>query len=75
MILQLCLTTLINPKFLNKSRDILKKSELQFIPSLLKIKQFNDSIVGLTVFVEGKDENNVENLDGQRIADMILEIN
>ena len=59
MILQLCLTTLINPKFLNKSRDILKKSELQFIPSLLKIKQFNDSIVGLTVFVEGKDENNV----------------
>jgi len=23
----------------------------------------------------GKDENNVENLDGQRIADMILEIN
>jgi len=28
-----------------------------------------------TISCAGKDENNVENLDGQRIADMILEIN
>ena len=59
MLLQFFLTGVVNPKFLNKSRYILKESELQFIPSLLKIKQFNDSIVGLTVFVEKKNENDV----------------
>ena len=57
MLLQLVFTTLINPTFLNLSRSILKNSELQFIPSLLKEKQFNDTIDGLTIFVERKDEN------------------
>ena len=49
---------LINPKLLNYSRFLLKNSEFQFIPSLLKEKQFNDAIKGLTVFVEEKDEGN-----------------
>ena len=59
MFLQLLLTSVINPTLLNFSRTLLKNSELQFIPSLLKEKQFNDAVEGLTIFVEKKDENNI----------------
>jgi len=57
MIVQLTLTSLVNPKLLNLSRTILKNSQLQFIPSLLKEKQFNDTVKGLTIFVEKKENN------------------
>ena len=59
MFLQLFLTSIINPTLLNFSRTLLKNSELQFIPSLLKEKQFNDAVEGLTIFVEKKDANNI----------------
>ena len=59
MFLQLLLTSVINPTLLNFSRTLLKNSELQFIPSLLKEKQFNDAVEGLTIFVEKKDANNI----------------
>ena len=59
MLLQLFLTSIVNPTLLNLSRSILKNSELQFIPSLLKEKQFNDTVEGLTIFVENKTENGV----------------
>ena len=58
MLLQLILTSIINPKLLNLSRSLLKNSELQFVPSLLKEKQFNDTIKGLTIFVEKKNIDN-----------------
>tara|TARA_Y100000590_G_scaffold292934_1_gene329911 strand:- start:10979 stop:12100 length:1122 start_codon:yes stop_codon:yes gene_type:complete len=57
MLVQLFLTSVVNPSLLHFSRTILKNSELQFIPSLLKEKQFNDTIESLTIFVEEKDEN------------------
>lgn len=57
MLLQLLLTNIFNPTLLNFSRTILKNSELQFIPSLLKEKQFNAVVEDLTIFVEKKDEN------------------
>ena len=59
MFIQLVMATIINPKTLNVSRILLKNSELQFIPSLLKEKQFNDAVEGLTIFVEKKDKNNI----------------
>jgi len=59
MFLQLLLTSIFNPSLLNFSRTLLKNSEVQFIPSLLKAKQFNDAVEGLTIFVEEKDENNI----------------
>jgi len=59
MFLQLLLTSIFNPSLLNYSRTLLKNSEVQFIPSLLKAKQFNDAVEGLTIFVEEKDENNI----------------
>jgi len=48
------MATMINPKTLNVSRNLIKNSELQFVPSLLKVKQFNDTLKGVTVFVENK---------------------
>ena len=57
MFVQLLMATIINPKTLNVSRTLLKNSELQFVPSLLKIKQFNDTVKGLTIFVENKTAN------------------
>jgi len=59
MFLQLLLTSIFNPMLLNLSRTLLKNSELQFIPSLLKEKQFNDTVDGLTIFVDTKDENQI----------------
>jgi len=62
MLLQLFLTNLINPIMLNFSREIIKNSQLQFVPTLLKEKQFNVSVEGITIFIgkkiqDGKYEN------------------
>ena len=54
MFLQIIMTTFITPQTLNHSRYLLKNSTLQFVPSLLKEKQFNDTVKGLTIFVEKK---------------------
>ncbi len=59
MFLQLLLTIVFNPTLLNVSRNLLKNSELQFIPSLLKKKQFNDTVEGITIFVEEKNNNQI----------------
>ena len=57
MSLQLLMSNIITPKTLNISRDLLKNSELQFVPSLLKEKEFNDTVEGLTIFVDKKNQN------------------
>ena len=55
MLLQFIMATFVTPKTLNFSRNLIKNSELQFIPSLLKEKQFNDTVEGLTIFVDKKN--------------------
>ena len=55
MIIQLLMTVIITPQTLNFSRSLLKNSELQFVPSLLKEKQFNDTVEKLTIFVDEKN--------------------
>ena len=57
MLLQFVMSTFITPQSLNFSRTLLKNSQLQFIPSLLKEKKFNDTVQGLTIFVEEKNDN------------------
>jgi len=61
MVLQLSMSTIVNPETLKISRNLLKNSELQFVPSLLKEKQFNDTIKGLTVFVDKKNQDGTYN--------------
>jgi len=75
MLLQLTLTTVINPQVLKFSRSLLKDSQLQFVGSLLKEKQFNDTVKGLTIFVEKKlDDGSFENIfirdEGNKITSM-----
>ncbi len=55
MFFQLLMSTFITPETLNISRKLLKNSELQFVSSLLKEKQFNDTLKGLTIFVDKKN--------------------
>ena len=56
-ILQLVFSSLINPKFLNQSRSLIKSSNLDYISTMIKSKQFNDTIDGLTIYVEEKKPN------------------
>ena len=58
MFIQFLMASLITPETLHVSRALIKNSELQFMPSLLKEKEFNDTVEGLTVFVDKK------NIDG-----------
>ncbi len=57
MFFQLTMSSLINPQTLNYSRNLIKDSKLQFVPSLLKEKQFNDTVEFLTIFVDKKNED------------------
>ena len=59
MFIQFFLYTTINPQLLNFSRLLIKNSQLQFIPSLLKEKQFNDTVENLTIFVDKKNDNGI----------------
>ena len=54
MFVQLVLTSTINPTLLNESRTLLKNSKLEFVSSMFKEKQFNDTVEGLTIFIEEK---------------------
>ncbi len=57
MFVQLLMANFINPESLNVSRSLIKNSQLQFVPSLLKERQFNDTVKGLTIFVDKKNPN------------------
>jgi len=59
MLLQLILTLSLNPKLLNFSRTLLKDSELQFVSSMFKEKTFNDTVEGLTIFIEKKTNEQI----------------
>jgi lipopolysaccharide export system permease protein len=48
---------LVSPSSLNLARSILKSSSVSLFPSLVKEKKFNDTVKGLTVFVEKKKPN------------------
>ena len=57
MFFQYLMASVINPETLYFSRGLLKNSELQFVPSLLKERKFNDTVKGLTIFVDKKNED------------------
>ena len=59
MLFQMFMSTIITPETLKISRTIIKNSELQFVSSLLKEKQFNDTVKGLTIFVDKKRQDGI----------------
>ena len=76
---QLILATFINPSVLNYSRSLIKSSELDFISSMVKTNQFNDTVPGLTIFVEKKnDDGSMKNIfirDENRILKSLEDFN
>ena len=54
---QLLLSLVVSPSSLNFARSILKSSSITLFPALVKEKKFNDTVKGLTVFVEKKKPN------------------
>ena len=56
MIFQILLVALIVPKTQNISRNLIKKSNINFFESFIKPKKFNDNIKGLTIFVDEKND-------------------
>jgi lipopolysaccharide export system permease protein len=55
-LIQLFLAAVINPNVLNYSRSLIKNSDLDLISSTIKTNEFNDTLEGLTMYVEEKDE-------------------
>jgi len=54
---QLLLSLVVTPSSLNFARSILKSSSVSLFSSLVKEKKFNDTVKGLTIFVEEKKPN------------------
>jgi len=55
-LIQLFLATFINPNVLNYSRSLVRTSDLDLIASIMKTNEFNNTVEGLTIYVEEKDE-------------------
>ena len=55
-LVQLLLAAFINPNVLNYSRSLIKDSDLDLISSAIKTNEFNDTLEGLTMYVEEKNE-------------------
>ena len=74
-LIQVLFTCFVTPETLKYSRALIKNSQFQFAPSLLKEKQFNDTIEGLTIFVgkkniDGTFENIFINDEGQTLTNV-----
>ena len=52
LIIQILLNIYVVPISLDKGRDYIKKSDMDFFPSLIKEKKFIDTVSDLTIFVD-----------------------
>ena len=57
MLVQILLLSLIVPKSQELARSKLRTSSIDYFEGLIKPKKFNDTVKGLTIFAEDKDEN------------------
>ena len=63
MLIQIILTSIIIPKAQDLARSYLRTSTVNLFESFIKPQRFNDTIKGVTIFSEKKDENgNLYNL-------------
>ena len=60
-IFQIILTSFIVPKSQDKARSYLRDSDINFVENLIKQKKFNDTIKNLTIYIDGKDNDNFYN--------------
>jgi len=57
MLVQILLLSIIVPKSQELARSKLRASNVDYFESLIKPKKFNDTVKGLTIFAEDKDDN------------------
>ena len=57
MLAQIILGLIINPFFLNKSRSLLRETEMIQANSILKSNDFSDSFEGVTFYIDRKESN------------------
>ncbi len=58
MFLQILIGSIISPSSQLKAREILKNSNMDFLPNLIKQGKFIDTVSGLTIFINEKTDNN-----------------
>ncbi len=60
---QIILTSYITPKSQDAARSVIRNSNIDFFPSLIKEGKFIDAVKNLTIFIESKDpEGNYKNI-------------
>jgi len=57
MLIQILLLSIVVPKSQELARSKLRSSDINYFEGLIKPKKFNDTIKGLTIFAEEKDDN------------------
>ena len=57
MLVQILLMSVIVPKSQEMARSKLRSSNVDYFEGLIKPKKFNDTVKGLTIFAEDKNEN------------------
>ena len=63
MLFQILLSSIIVPKTQDAARNFLRTSSVNFFENFIKPKKFNDTIRGVTIYSESKDQNgNMNNL-------------
>jgi len=63
LVLQLALTVFIVPKAQDKARSFLRTSDVNFFDNFIKQQKFNDTIKGVTIYTDKKDnDGNLVNL-------------
>jgi lipopolysaccharide export system permease protein len=63
LLLQIILSSIVNPYLLNKSRSLLKESKFSQISSMLKTNDFSDSFSGITFYIKNKvSDGTLENI-------------
>ena len=62
-LIQIVLVSTIVPKAQDTARSFIRSSSVSTIDSFIKVKKFNDTIKGLTIYSDKKDKNeNLENI-------------
>ena len=57
MLIQILLLSIVVPKSQELAKSKLRTSDIDYFEGLIKPKKFNDTIKGLTIFAEDKDDN------------------
>jgi len=61
-LIQILLTTIVVPYSLDKARSFFRTSNIDLFSSIIKEKKFIDTVEKLTIFVDKKNENLLENI-------------